>query len=200
MPTHTLTYLNVMHACWHASVPHSHDDMGWLKDVDQDYYGTNESIQVQSSRLSTINPPPRLHVMVSTSYRVVGVHAQQTIHLETCLSIQCPCDVGACLLQVAAVHYILDTVIQGLADNPDRRFTFAEQGFFQRWWHTQTNATQAMTRRLVANGQLAFVGGGWTQHDEGCTTYREMIDQMTIGHRFLEREFGCVRWSAYGLS
>ena len=42
---------------------------------------------------------------------------------------------------------------------------------------------------LVASGQLAFVNGGWVQHDEATTHYRDMIDQTTRGHDFLLRTF-----------
>lgn len=76
-----------------------------------------------------------------------------------------------------------------LRDHPQRRFTYAEQGFFQRWWHQQPESIRAAVRGLVRNGQLAFVGGGWAQHDEACPHFMSMIDQMTLGHQFLEREF-----------
>ena len=51
-------------------VPHSHDDTGWLKTVDQYYYGSKMSIQN------------------------------------------------------AGVQYILDTVVEELSLNPDRRYSF----------------------------------------------------------------------------
>lgn len=32
--------------------------------------------------------------------------------------------------------------------------------------------------------------GGWCMHDEAATHYLDMIDQTTLGHRFLASEFG----------
>jgi hypothetical protein len=37
------------------------------------------------------------------------------------------------------------------------------QAFFTRWWAEQTERTQALVKRLVADGQLGFVNGGWVQ-------------------------------------
>ena len=39
----------------------------------------------------------------------------------------------------------------------------ARQAFFTRWWAEQTERTQALVKRLVADGQLGFVNGGWVQ-------------------------------------
>lgn len=59
-------------------VPHTHDDVGWLKTVDEYYSGANNTIQ----------------------------HA--------------------------AVRNIISAVVTSLHKNPERKFTYVEQAFFQR--------------------------------------------------------------------
>lgn len=119
-------------------VAHTHDDVGWLKTVDQYYVGSNNSIQV------------------------------------------------------AAVQYILDSVISALQADPNRKFIYVEQAFFQRWWRQQTWATKKAVRKLVDRGQLEFINGGWCMHDEATTHYIDMIDQTTLGHRYIKEQFGKV--------
>lgn len=58
------------------------------------------------------------------------------------------------------------------------------QSFFTRWWREQTTATKDLVQKLVNNGQLDFVNGGYVQHDEAAAHYVAMIDQTTRGHRF----------------
>ncbi|CAK9068292.1 Probable alpha-mannosidase At5g13980, partial [Durusdinium trenchii] len=117
-------------------VCHTHDDVGWLKTVDEYYSGQNNSIQ----------------------------HAY--------------------------VHMILDTVVQSLAMNRNRTFTYVEQAFFVRWWRQQDAATRALVKTLVKEGRLEFTNGGWCMHDEAAPHYIDMIDQTTLGHKFLMDEFG----------
>ena len=117
-------------------VPHTHDDVGWLKTVDQYYVGLHNEIQ---------------HAMV---------------------------------------QFILDSVIHELAKNPERRFMYVEQAFFQRWWREQGDDIRNLTKTLVANKQLEFVNGGWCMHDEATTYFVDMIDQTTLGHKFIQQEFG----------
>lgn len=119
-------------------VAHTHDDVGWLKTVDQYYVGSNNSIQV------------------------------------------------------AAVQYILDSVISALQVDPNRKFIYVEQAFFQRWWREQTSTTKKAVRKLVDRGQLEFINGGWCMHDEATTHYIDMIDQTTLGHRYIKEQFGKV--------
>ncbi|KAL3162416.1 hypothetical protein ABBQ32_010087 [Trebouxia sp. C0010 RCD-2024] len=95
-------------------------------------------------------------------------------------------------MQLAAVQYILDTVVQALDANPDRKFVYGEMSFFTRWWREQTTATKDLVQKLVDNGQLDFVNGGYVQHDEAAAHYVAMIDQTTRGHSFLKEQFGKV--------
>lgn len=119
-------------------VPHTHDDLGWLKTVDEYFTGANNSIQE------------------------------------------------------AAVRNILNAVTGALLLNPDRKFTYVEQGFFQRWWRELSAGQRTQVKRLVSSGQLHFANGGWCMHDEAATHYVDMVDQTTLGHRFLLEEFGVV--------
>ncbi|KAF7233994.1 hypothetical protein EG68_06920 [Paragonimus skrjabini miyazakii] len=117
-------------------IPHTHDDVGWLKTVDQYYYGAENHIQK------------------------------------------------------AGVQYILDSVIQALAADPQRRFTYVEMAFFTRWWRTQSWSTKQIVMHLVKTGRLQFALGAWSMADEATVFYGDAIDQLTRGHDLLKRLFG----------
>ncbi|XP_057982566.1 alpha-mannosidase At3g26720 [Malania oleifera] len=119
-------------------VAHSHDDVGWLKTIDQYYVGANNSIR------------------------------------------------GAC------VQNVLDSVISALLEDKNRKFIYVEMAFFQRWWRRQSEVLRAKVRGLVKSGQLEFINGGMCMHDEAAPHYIDMIDQTTLGHRFIKDEFGQV--------
>nr|XP_051693848.1 lysosomal alpha-mannosidase isoform X1 [Oryctolagus cuniculus] len=117
-------------------LPHTHDDVGWVKTVDQYYYGVQNE------------------------------------------------------LHHGAVKNILDSVISALRAEPSRRFVYVEMAFFSRWWHQQTFTTRQAVRELVHQGRLEFANGGWVMNDEAATHYGAIVDQMTLGLRFLQDTFG----------
>ncbi|RWR73136.1 alpha-mannosidase-like protein isoform X1 [Cinnamomum micranthum f. kanehirae] len=114
-------------------VAHSHDDVGWLKTIDQYYVGANNSIQG------------------------------------------------------ASVENVLDSVVTALLMDKNRKFIFA---FFQRWWRQRSSSVQTIVKKFVDMGQLEFINGGMCMHDEAVAHYIDMIDQTTLGHRFIKQEFG----------
>nr|CAD7432640.1 unnamed protein product [Timema monikensis] len=121
-------------------IAHTHNDVGWLKTVDQYYYG------------------------------------------------------GHTLTQKAGVQYILDSVIQELKNDPQKRFIYVETAFFWKWWMDQHDFVKHSVRNLVNSGQLEFIGGGWSMNDEATTNYQSIIDQFTWGLRKLNESFGeCAR-------
>ncbi|CAF3921346.1 unnamed protein product [Adineta steineri] len=97
-------------------------------------------------------------------------------------------------IQHASVQYILDSVIEELVQNPERRFIYVEIAFFWRWWNQQSNDTRNIVKELVNAGRLEFISGGWCMHDEATTYYNSIIDQHTLGAEFLRDQFGeCAR-------
>ncbi|XP_020290943.1 lysosomal alpha-mannosidase [Pseudomyrmex gracilis] len=121
-------------------VSHTHDDVGWLKTVDQYYFGSRSTIQK------------------------------------------------------AGVQYILDSVIQSLLADPNRRFIFVETAFLWKWWLRQNNEVRANVKMLINEGRLEIIGGAWSMNDEACTHYHSLIDQFTWGFRRLNDTFGeCAR-------
>ncbi|CAI5503332.1 unnamed protein product [Closterium sp. Naga37s-1] len=144
-------------------VAHSHDDVGWLKTVDQYYIGSNNSIQV------------------------------------------------------AAVQYILDTVVEQLSEDPNRKFIqtvkfvtfrappralFAQQRRVVRarrggdalHGHGASDVPRPAPHPLLSPHTLlpSHSNGGWCMHDEAATHYTDMVHQMSLGLRLIRRQFGQV--------
>jgi hypothetical protein len=63
-------------------------------------------------------------------------------------------------IQRAVVQNILNSVVKELEFNPDRKFIYVEQAFFQRWYAEQSTVTQTKVKGLVASGQLEMINGG----------------------------------------
>ena len=84
-------------------VPHTHDDVGWLKTVDEYYYGT------------------------ATHY------------------------------QKAGVQYIIDSVVEELIRNRERRFIYVELAFFWKWWLEQDEDMRAVVKELVKTGKNILI-------------------------------------------
>lgn len=97
-------------------------------------------------------------------------------------------------IQKANVQIIIDTVIEGLLRDPSRKFVYVESAFFSRWWNQQDDAMRENVKMLVNNGRLEFIGGAWSMNDEAATHYQSIVDQFTLGLRFLDETFGeCAR-------
>lgn len=61
--------------------------------------------------------------------------------------------------------------------------------YFSKWYFDQTLNDRENVKVLVKNKQLSFANGAWCMHDEASSHYLSMIEQTTLGHRFLENEF-----------
>lgn len=73
-----------------------------------------------------------------------------------CLVLLCP---DRNNIQHAGVQYILDSVVDQLLKNPDRRFIYVETAFFYRWWKQQSSGMQQTVKQLVNEGTAASTDG-----------------------------------------
>jgi lysosomal alpha-mannosidase len=92
----------------------------------------------------------------------------------------------------AGVRGIFETILEALNADSRRTFNEVEMYYFQRWWLEINETKRANVRALVANGQLDFINGGWSMHDEACVHHEAALSNMEAGAQFLKREFGAV--------
>lgn len=142
---------------------------------------------------------------ILTLTTLLGVSAVSSCGYQTCptgkpdhLNVHIIChthdDVG--WLHTADTYYdmwvrdIISSVVGNLLQDPNRKFSYVESAFFWMWWQEQTELVKMHVKQLVENGRLEFVSGGWSMNDEATTHYLAIIDQMTLGLRFLNDTFG----------
>lgn len=83
------------------------------------------------------------------------------------------------------MQYIIDSVVNELCQDPNKKFIYVETAFFWKWWLEQDDKMKEKVKELVRNGQLEFIGGAWSMNDEATTHYHSTIDQFTWGFRYL---------------
>jgi lysosomal alpha-mannosidase len=93
-------------------------------------------------------------------------------------------------IQKANVEEIIDSVIQSLLKDPERKFIYVESAFFSKWWASQNEEMHETVKMLVNEGRFEFIGGAWSMNDEATTHYQSIIDQFTLGLKFLNETFG----------
>ncbi len=50
------------------------------------------------------------------------------------------------------VQYILDSMIEALVENPDRRYIYVEIAYFWRWWNEKSEDIRNTVKQLVNDG------------------------------------------------
>ncbi|OAD56881.1 Alpha-mannosidase 2 [Eufriesea mexicana] len=81
---------------------------------------------------------------------------------------------------------ILNNMVIKLAENRKRKFIWAEISFFQLWWEDQPKRTRNLVKRLIHDGQLEIVSGGWVMPDESVSHWISQLTQLTEGHQWLK--------------
>ena len=65
------------------------------------------------------------------------------------------------------------------------RFIYVEVAFFQQWWQEQNDEMKNIVHQLVNEGRLEFINGGYCMNDEATTHYADIIDQMSLGLKYI---------------
>lgn len=99
---------------------------------------------------------------------------------------------------IECVECILNETYSILSSGKHRVFSYVEMSFFEKWYSNLTHERQQGVKDFVKNKQLFFPNAGWVMNDEACAYYEDIIEQFTLGHRFVYQEFNftpSVGWS-----
>ena len=81
------------------------------------------------------------------------------------------------------MQFILDTAIQQLLNNPERRFIYVEIAFFKRWFDEQTSERKQQVAMLVNSGK--------TVCKVNCKIKKKIISSLYLRHC----TEACNKWS-----
>jgi len=104
--------------------------------------------------------------------------------------------------EVRPIFFSLVNALTSEDDARPRRFIWSETAFLKRWFEGPRDlediAAQRSWARLVSDGTIEIVDGGFTQHDDAITTFAQQLQNMRVGHRWLVKTFGEVAKPRYG--
>ncbi|KAH6942206.1 hypothetical protein HPB50_001775 [Hyalomma asiaticum] len=85
---------------------------------------------------------------------------------------------------------ILNSVSGELLKNKKRMFSVTEMAFLKKWYESSSEVFRIIFRKFVAEGRVELVSGGMVMNDEATTHYSDILDQMTLGMRWINATFG----------
>ncbi|KAL3680715.1 hypothetical protein R1sor_023671 [Riccia sorocarpa] len=94
---------------------------------------------------------------------------------------------------------ILSTIVTSLKKDSRRKFIWEEMSYLERWWRDASATEKDDFKRLVHNGQLEIVGGGWVMNDEANSHYYAIIEQMIAGNLWLLDTVGVAPKNAWAI-
>ncbi|XP_005089577.1 alpha-mannosidase 2 [Aplysia californica] len=81
----------------------------------------------------------------------------------------------------------LENMVNFLSAHPKWKFIWSEISFFEKWYSGEDGGDRERVKRLIDNGQLEIVTGGWVMTDEAVAHYSAMLDQLVEGHQWLKQ-------------
>ncbi|XP_077217727.1 golgi alpha-mannosidase II [Tasmannia lanceolata] len=96
-------------------------------------------------------------------------------------------------------RHILDTIVESLSKDDRRKFIWEEMSYLERWWRDASTSKRNDLTKLVRNGQLEIVGGGWVMNDEANSHYFAIIEQMMEGNMWLNDTIGVIPKNAWAI-
>lgn len=157
-----------------------------------DNFGTSEFSSNDNGTIFTQDLPAK------TNYKLYGNNQYKMQHPTTAdeaeqlkVIILPHSHVDAGWLQTVEEYYvhhvkgILNNMVKKLNKYEDMTFVWAETVFLSMWWNELEDDVKFQVRRLIRNGQLEVVLGGWVMSDEATTYYPSVIDQLMEGHQWV---------------
>lgn len=93
----------------------------------------------------------------------------------------------------------LNFMVEKLMKYPNMTFVWAESVFLAQWWVDLDNEMKRNVRKLIERKQLEIVVGSWVVPDEATSHYFALIDQMIVGHQWLEENLGAKPQASWSL-
>jgi len=79
---------------------------------------------------------------------------------------------------------ILDNMVHKLIQYPDMKFIWAEISYLSLWWKEQPADVRENVQKLLEDGRLEIVTGGYVMPDEANSHYTAILEQLLYGHEW----------------
>jgi len=79
---------------------------------------------------------------------------------------------------------ILDTMVRKMMEYPKMKFIWAEISYLSMWWMEQSADVRENVQKLLEEGRLEIVTGGYVMPDEANSHYTAILEQLLYGHEW----------------